>query len=326
MRALLRSAVHGLDLALSRGWQGLLGDPPGLRSFMFHALFPSRREVDSGLIDPFQPVTLADFRAFIDHFLEQGYRFVAPADLANGLDPGGRYALISFDDGYANNLAALPLLHEFDVPAVFFISANHVAEGRGYWWDVLYRCRRRQGRTPEEIGREQEALKALTHREIEATLQREFGAAALSPEDELDRPMTEAELAGFARDPHVTVGNHTADHAILTVHDDAEAAAQIRACQDYLAKVIGAAPGVIAYPNGNHDARVVALARREGLGLGFVTEPRRARLPLSADGAMTIGRYALDGGPGLRDPCRLCQSGPQLVHGSRRLRRWLRRD
>ena len=326
MRALLRPAVHGLDLALSRGWQGLLGDPPGLRAFMFHALFADRREVESGLIDPFQPVTLADFRAFIDHFLEQGYRFVAPADLANGLDPGGRYALISFDDGYANNLAALTVLREFDVPATFFVSANHVAEGRAYWWDVLYRRRVKQGRRPDEIAGEQEALKALTHREIEAALQREFGAAALSPEGELDRPMTEAELAVFAREPQVTVGNHTADHAILTVHDDAEAVTQIRACQDYLTKVTGAAPDVIAYPNGDHDARVVALARREGLTLGFVTEPRRARLPLSADGAMTIGRYALDGGPGLRDQCRLCQSGLQLVHGSRRLRRWLRRD
>ena len=325
MRSVLRPAVHGLDLALSRGWQSLLGDPPGLRAFMFHALFAERRDVDSGLIDPFQPVTLADFRSFIEHFLEQGFRFVAPGDLANGLDPDGRYALISFDDGYANNLAALPVLREFDVPATFFISANHVAEGRAYWWDALYRRRRRQGRRPDEIAREQEALKALTHREIEAALHREFGAAALSPEGELDRPMTEAELAAFAREPHVFLGNHTADHAILTVHDDTEVARQIRSCQDYLARVTGAAPDVIAYPNGNHDARVVALARREGLGLGFVTEPRRARLPLSGDGAMTIGRYAVDGGPGLRDQCRLCQSGLQLVHGSRRLWRWLSR-
>ena len=325
MKALLRPAFHGLDLALSRGWQVLLGDPPGLRAFMFHALFADRREAESGLVDPFQPVTLADFRAFVEHFLEQGFGFVAPGDLANGLDPDGRYVLISFDDGYANNLAALPVLREFDVPATFFISANHVAEGRAYWWDVVYRRRLRQGRRPDEIGREQEALKALPHNQIAAGLRREFGAAALAPEGELDRPMTEAELAEFARDPHVSLGNHTADHAILTVYGDDEAAAQIRACQDYLARVTGAAPDVIAYPNGNYDARVVAIARREGLSLGFVTEARRMRLPLSRERAMTIGRYCLTGGPGLRDQCRLCQGGPQLVYASRRLRRWLRR-
>ncbi|MCG8354663.1 MAG: polysaccharide deacetylase family protein [Kiloniellales bacterium] len=324
VKALLRPLAHGLDRRVADVSLRLGGEGSGLLAFMFHSLFADRREAEAGLVDPFQPVTVADFRAFIDYFLSQGYRFVAPEDLLSGLDPAERYAFITFDDGYANNLRALPVLREFDVPATFFISANHVIEGRGYWWDALYRERLRQGRRADEIEREQEALKAMPHQAIESRLREVFGAEVLWPEGEADRPMTEAELVDFGRDPRVTLGNHTVDHAILTVYDSDEGGAQIEACQRFLAGITGAEPTIIAYPNGNHDARVVSVARERGLKLGAVTEPRRTPLPLSGEASMTIGRYAINGGPGLRGQCRSCQSAVQLIHGTRRLRRRLR--
>ena len=46
--------------------------------------------------------------------------------------------LITFDDGYADNLhAALPLLEKFEAPAVLFAASGYLGEQRGFWWDEL---------------------------------------------------------------------------------------------------------------------------------------------------------------------------------------------
>ena len=41
--------------------------------------------------------------------------------------------MLTFDDGYYNNHLALPVLEEFDVPALFFISTNHVKQQKCFW-------------------------------------------------------------------------------------------------------------------------------------------------------------------------------------------------
>ncbi len=285
---------------------------------MFHSLFQDEREIASEIVDPYQPLRVSDFKRVLQYFLEYGYRFVTPAHIESGLDMTGRYAFVTFDDGYANNLHALPVLKELGVPATFFVSVNHVATGMGFWWDALYRVRRRSGVAVTAIRREQATLKRRTFRDIDAYVRAECGARGLQPVGDIDRPLTPAELWQLACEPLVTLGNHTADHAVLTVHDDREVRAQIRACQEYLAALTGTAPRIIAYPNGSYDARVCQLARAEGLRLGVVVEPRKNRLPITDGAAMTLGRYFLRGGSILIEECQLCRSDLQLLHQLRR--------
>ena len=313
MKRFVMPALRYLDARAAALSLRLRGDRPALLGFMFHSLFADRKEVESGLLDPFQPVTVADLRAFVEIFLEAGYRFVAPADLEAGLDPGGRYGLITFDDGYANNLRLLPILAEFDVPATLFVSANHLAEAKGYWWDVLYRESHKRGLPSDQVDGERDRLKALPPAEIEAALAGRFGAEALRPVGDSDRPMTESELKAFAADPRVTIGNHTADHARLTLCGDDEVAAQIRQCQDFLGKVLGIVPEIIAYPNGDHDERVVRIAAENGLRFGVTVEPCKTPLPLEPERSMTVPRFMPTGGDGLRDQCLSYRSELQLL-------------
>lgn len=53
--------------------------------------------------------------------LDSGYTFVQPNDIYPGLrpEPHQKLALITFDDGYYNNTHLIPVLEEFEVPALF---------------------------------------------------------------------------------------------------------------------------------------------------------------------------------------------------------------
>lgn len=49
--------------------------------------------------------------------------------------------VITFDDGYADNLtSAKPRLESHGVPALFFVATDYVVGQREFWWDELERC------------------------------------------------------------------------------------------------------------------------------------------------------------------------------------------
>src|SRR3954454_251813 len=127
----IQHIVRGTDATVARAYLALFRERSGVMSFLFHSLFRDEREIARGVVDPLQRTTVAQFRQFIEYYLRHDYRFISPADLlaaagggggGGGLDPARRYALITFDDGYYNNVLARPILEEYGVPAVFFIS------------------------------------------------------------------------------------------------------------------------------------------------------------------------------------------------------------
>ncbi len=275
-----RRIWHGLDEAWCRAYVSALGDKPGLLSFLFHAVAPGHgSETMDRVVDPAQTLGEDEFRTFIEYFQRWGYRFVSPPEIRDGLDPRGRYVLMTFDDGYYNNLRILPVLQERQVPAVFFICSNYVDSGRAFWWDVVYRERIRQGAPPASIEREREALKSVDHLTIDGYLRSRFGDRALWPAGDDDRPMTRRELADFAAEPLVHIGNHTCDHAILTNYDREGIEQQIRCAQDMLASMTGERPFIISYPNGNWSPEVIEVAAASGLELGLLYDHERGVVP-----------------------------------------------
>ena len=49
--------------------------------------------------------------------------------------------VVSFDDGFKNNYSvAAPILDEFQIPAVFYISSGVVNTNMMFWVDVLEDC------------------------------------------------------------------------------------------------------------------------------------------------------------------------------------------
>jgi peptidoglycan/xylan/chitin deacetylase (PgdA/CDA1 family) len=248
---------------------------------LFHALFQNRREVVSGVCDPQQGITVEFFAQFLESLLTQG---VAIRDLEEAFrDPApGLTAVITFDDGYVNNLHAAAVLEKFRVPATFFISTRHVQEHKSFWWDAVYREGMRRHESAEVMHGRVRALKALRADQIESRLHEWFGPGALTPVSEVDRPFTPPELAEFARSPYVRLGNHTGNHAILVNYDADGIRQEIEEAQGVLAGITGTSPRSIAYPNGNFNAKVTEIAKAAGLEFGLTVRA----------GTNRVGRHA----------------------------------
>lgn len=316
LRGVARATLAAADACWAALAPKLVRDGSGLVVFALHSLCRTRAELQDPNLAPGQNLCLDDLRALVAAAQESGCVFVSPEQADRGLAAGGRYAMLTFDDGYFNNTLALPVLNEFQVPAAFFVSSRHVLEGKGFWWDALHRELARKGVSRHSRQAATREAKALPAGRVEPWLQARFGAGVLRPHGDSDRPFTPAELAAFARHPWVHIGNHTADHAILTCCSPDEVRAQIERCQSDLAALTGQAPIAITYPNGNHSPAVVEAACAAGLRIGFTVQPRKNALRVGGHpDLMRLGRFYLQGGANARGEVFACSSGfvPSLL-------------
>jgi peptidoglycan/xylan/chitin deacetylase (PgdA/CDA1 family) len=293
-------------------------DRPGLIVFVSHCVFARPAESDSGLLDPHERTTPESLARLIDYFRTCRYRFVSATEIDNGLEPGGLYAHLTFDDGFANNLLLTELLAREGAYATVFPSISHIREGKAYWWNVVYRERHRRGQVAA-VPAEYAHLRRMTDAEVERHLIAEFGPGCLEPAGDVDRPLTVAELRELAGSPWVEIGNHTLDHAVLTRYSPDEAEAQIEGAQCWFREELGGTPFFIAYPNGDANPGVVEAARRQGLRLGATVSAGRNPIPGSPSERMLMGRFRIVFDQRERQRMRAVRSNVQLAAMGRRL-------
>ena len=173
----ISSIINFIDQITSIVYLSLFHEKNSLIIFIFHGLFCNRKEFCLNVVEPQNIITVEQFRLFIEYYLAHNYTFISPYDILEGLNKNKKYALINFDDGYYNCQNALPILKEYNVPAVFFISTNHVIYNKCFWWDVLFRQRIKQGISLRKIFHEEKLLKSKTNDEIEKYI-------ALHPDDD----------------------------------------------------------------------------------------------------------------------------------------------
>ena len=271
---------------------GVRFERPALVSFLFHGVFESRSEVESGVVHPQEAMTTSDFEQFIEYFSGAGYRFVSVAEIERGLDEQGRYVCMTFDDGYASTVRIVDLLRAYSVPAVVYVSTSYVESGKRYWWDTVWDERLRRGTSASEIAREIGFLESQLPEAVDRYLAREFGPSAARPKSDLDRPLTARELGELAKEEQVTIGNHTADHVVLAGLDAELARTQLEDAQLYLERALGTPPTSVSYPEGAYDAATLEVARDLGFASGFTTVRRRERLPAGPQ-LLELGRFQL---------------------------------
>src|SRR5918999_469587 len=99
-------------------------------------------------------VTPRHFAEHLEVLAKQGYamRLERVARTLGGRGLPHRAAVITFDDGYVDNLwNAKPLLERFDLPATVFVTTGNINQDREFWWDELERFILQPGRLPETL-------------------------------------------------------------------------------------------------------------------------------------------------------------------------------
>ncbi len=206
--------------------------------------------------------------------------------------------LITFDDGYRNNLThAAPVLREEGAPALFFLTTGYVGSDRTLWNDEV---RIRVLDWPEEQIRlpsggteapppEPSARRALADRisgevkRISAAESEEYLAYLRSRnplKDVQDDPEARAfltwdearKLASMGFD----VGAHTVEHPILSQTSGGRLVRELRQSKETIERELARPCESMAYPNGlprDMNSQVFLETRRAGYRWAFTTSP-----------------------------------------------------
>lgn len=254
-------------------------------------------------------VSPADFRRQVE-ILAQRFTPLSLRHFADGLDRGElpeRAVVVTFDDGYANNLSvALPCLRAHGVPASLFVATDYIGSDREYWWDEIERltCSDANGdRAPVlELAASGATLRAdmtdgvAAAKEISLWLQgrpaggvdegleqlRRWAAVdGALPARQTHRPMTLDELRELAGSGDFEIGAHTRRHFRLGAQTPGAQRDEIAGSRDDLKAWLGKEPTSFAYPFGNpqndYTPATVAIVKEVGFELALSGWPALAR-------------------------------------------------
>ncbi len=221
----------------------------------------------------------------------------------------GRYAAITFDDGYANNLAiAKPILEYYKVPATIFLMTSAL-DGQSYWWDRLERIIMDADCLPATLfiplpDRTWEVAVVEDRREVHFMIwsrlrelepsHRDSAIAHLAdmldvrPENPALRPLTTGELQQL--NGVFSVGAHTVHHPSLPKLDGADLMREIAGSKAVCESLLNRPVTMFAYPFGDYDDKVRAAVAESGLTLACTTVGRSVQ---AGDDCLDLPRVAV---------------------------------
>lgn len=273
----------------------------------FHNLCREISDLSREILFPPNCLSLSKFKRCINYFLKNKYTFISPIEILEGLDPTKNFAMITFDDGYHNVMLSLPVLKKHNIPAVFFISYNHILEQKCFWWDVLYRERKKQGIRDEKIIEEMNECLLEKTNIIEKKMKKKFGKNIFTPVSNLDRPLTVEELKYLSKKDFMCIGNHTMNHAILPNYSIKKKKEQISDTQTSINKLIYKTPQVIAYPNGKYSNEIIELCKRCNLKMGITSDYRKNKVCKlnNNDKMLKLGRFIIENHEKIKNRCQI---------------------
>lgn len=248
-------------------------------------------------------VSAGEFRQQLE-FIRRHFHPVTAAELLRSRETGSALpanpVLVTFDDGYRNNLRiAAVTLREMKIPALFFVSTGYIG-GKDVLWpmDLTSRVASAQhGSVPLPAGGEEavpsvrderralakrlrDQCKRLPAETTEAYMDRLRACVECRDfDEELNAFMTWDEVRELRRQGF-EIGSHTVQHPILTRVSPGRLEQELAASKSAIERELGEDCPWIAYPNGGSEdvsREVFEAARRAGYKLGFTLRERRSR-------------------------------------------------
>lgn len=288
--------------------------------FMMHRVLPPRRD----LFQPNKHLEISpDFlRSAINRIRENGYEII-PLDEAVELIKSGhgnqRYAVLTFDDGYRDNLElAYPILKEQGVPFTIFVTSGLIDREALPWWIVLekviaendevtfssnaggsgIRCKSVDEKLTcfskllNHLGSE---VSEFEQRAICGALAERYDIDAAALVDSL--MMTWDDVRSLASDNLVTIGAHSHQHYAMARLEETEAREDVVTGVKRLEQELRLRPRNFAYPYGKALAvgqRDADIVREIGFASAVTTRPGVLQAGTSRD-PMLLPRVSLNG-------------------------------
>jgi peptidoglycan/xylan/chitin deacetylase (PgdA/CDA1 family) len=268
----------------------------------YHRVLPVT-ELRRQFVQPGMYVRPEVFEAHV-RFLRQHFRIVSLADFLvlqrlRTWDPGQRYCVITFDDGWLDNyLYAYPILRHYQVPATIFVSTGLIESDEWLWPDrlgwLLSRAPRREGAatvrerlgplagrfawlaevirrpTPARIDAAIEICKRVpmeTVTDLIGELTARLGVEIPKRPLFLQwRDIAEMSRAG------VTFGSHAVTHRQLPTLSDADLRMEVAGSLQTLRRSGANWLPVFCYPNGDYAAAVLEEVRGAGYTAAVSTD------------------------------------------------------
>lgn len=279
----------------------------GPATLTYHGVFPQDYAIVDERLDG-NLVSAQQLRSQLQ-FLKKQYEFISPEDFRNwchgkiSLPP--RALLLTCDDGLCNNLTVmLPVLREFDVKCIFFVT-NACTEAKGalLWHERL--CLQlhyaadpftlhlsdlgihadvRDERAKYDVGRQLMETLSSQSAEVRSTILEEIQSQLGLSEPWLSADQRGGPLAGRFQtlgvselrqlvDAGMCIGAHTVSHPNLARMSDQLAATEIMGSREALSRTLNTEVWAFAYPFGNPSAvsvREIALAEQCGFTCAFL--------------------------------------------------------
>ncbi|SHG49435.1 Peptidoglycan/xylan/chitin deacetylase, PgdA/CDA1 family [Kaistia soli DSM 19436] len=288
LNALYWSRAHEIAAPLTGGLGAIL---------MFHHVRSARH----GRFHPNRHLDVTpDFLGAVIRHLQQRDIDIVDLDEAMrrlaGSTPGRRFVVLTFDDGYRNNLTeAYPVLKAAAVPFTVYVATGLIDRTAIPWWDIVGEIVAHNPRICGRVGDSELDLPAGSVREKEAALEAVIRQLTTCDEDEQRRAVARMaaihgvnartlanslmldweEVRAIARCPLATIGAHTVGHYALSRIDAGRARLEMEESRIRLFEAAGVTARHFAYPYGSASAagpREYALAEELGFETGVTTQ------------------------------------------------------
>ena len=257
--------------------------------------------------------------------LSRYYQFINVEECIAMLEGGIPFVdnglLITFDDGYRNNIDyALPICNEFGIKPLMFVATGHVDSGLPFWFDRLdYALQQNMGKpiSLEYQGVEyrfdattQQSLKSSYQKfrddckdtftddiamndlfdALSEILELRSGRALrdICLEDEWSSIASWLQLKEAVKSDRLDVASHTVNHWRLDSLPEAKLASQLQQSKIRVEEELSTKCNYFCYPNGNYNQLAIQLIKESGYKAAFSTD---IGLCESKDDLMTLKRF-----------------------------------
>ena len=229
----------------------------------------------------------------------------AVKSIKSGVDLPEKPAVITFDDGYKNNLTiALPILKKYRLPATIFVTAGYVGSSRLMPLDEAYiilnsskkggsftipglRLGTLSTDTPQNLSDSyQKLLNRLKRFPVEVQVKfLNILREVLNCDPDQDdvrlvnefRLLSRDEIRSLLETGLIQIGAHTVSHEILTNVSLEEAAREVVNSKSILQEMLGCRIDLFAYPNGteaDYNEEHIECLKENGFSGSVTTMPR----------------------------------------------------